>query len=314
MGEFELIERIFKPLGMPRADVVLGIGDDAALLRPPPGQLLVSCIDTLVAGVHFPQDMAPEDVGYRLGAVNLSDLAAMGARPAWGLLALTLPQSDVAWLEGFARGLAASLAALGVVLVGGDTTRGPLCVSLQLTGLQPDDDRLLTRGGARPGDGVYVSGTLGDAAAGLAQWGTLADSPLLQRFRRPTPRVALGAALRGLASSCIDVSDGLLADAGHLAEASGCCLRIDRVALPLSPALQASMSPRAAAEAALQGGDDYELCFTLPATARSALPDLERLAGCSITRVGEVVPGQGVVLVTPEGEVRVTGSGGYRHF
>ena len=315
MGEFELIDRCFKALTPDRADVVLGIGDDAALLRLPAGCLLVTCVDTLVEGVHFPPDMDPDDIGYRAAAVNLSDLAAMGATPRWALLALSLPASNEKWLTGFARGLREALLPFGVGLVGGDTTRGPLTISVQLMGSVPDDGHLLVRGGARPGDVLCVSGTPGDAAGGLARWGQdPPDSLLLQRFRRPTPRVALGQGLRGLASACIDVSDGLLADAGHIAEASGCGLQIDASRLPVSAALHTAMGQRPALEAALSGGDDYELCFTVPP---ARLPEVEALAAkvdCRVTPIGAVVAGRGVDLKHGDGLGHTGGAGGYRHF
>lgn len=315
MGEFELIERCFKSLTPARSDVVLGIGDDAALLRPPPGELVVACIDTLVCGVHFPPDMTPEDVGYRAAAVNLSDLAAMGATPRWALLALSLPTGDEAWLDGFARGLADALLPVGVALVGGDTTRGPLTVTVQMLGTVPDDGKALRRQGARPGDLLYVSGTPGDAAGGLAGWGRpAADGQLLARFRRPLPRLGLGQGLRGLASACIDVSDGLLADATHVAEASGCGLLLDPSLLPLSDALRAALGHEAALTAALTGGDDYELCFCAPAAHADAVAALAQRVGCRVTRIGEAVAGSGLALKDSRGLGHTVGVGGYRHF
>ena len=315
MGEFELIDHCFKSLTPDRSDVVLGIGDDAALLRPPPGTLLVACVDTLVEGVHFPADMAAADIGYRAAAVNLSDLAAMGAIPRWALLALSLPVAEDAWLAGFAEGLRDALLPAGVALVGGDTTRGPLTVSVQLLGLVPDDGSALTRGGARTGDVLCVSGTVGDAAGGLARWGQDApDSPLLRRFRRPTARLALGQGLRGIASACIDVSDGLLADAGHIAQASGCGLVVEPARLPLSEALGTTLGSQAAVEAALSGGDDYELCFCVPPARLAAVEALAARVGCPITVIGEVVSGSGIELKPGHGLGHTVGAGGYRHF
>ncbi len=318
MTEFELIEQVFAPLGRARPDVALGIGDDAALLRPPAGELLVACVDTLVAGVHFPPEMRAVDIGYRAAAVNLSDLAAMGAQPRWATLALTLPAVRPVWLRQFAQGLRMALAPHEVALVGGDTTRGPLTISLQLLGSVPDG-LALTRGGSRVGDAVFVSGTLGDSAAGLSLLGTAvpARSPaawLTGRFRRPTPRLALGRALRGHASACIDVSDGLLADAGHLAERSAVQLRLWADALPRSTALLGLFDPDTALGWAATGGDDYELCFTVPPTSVAVIEGLQRRLSCRLTQIGEVRAGAGVVLYGPDGSQCHWPNSGYRHF
>jgi thiamine-monophosphate kinase len=216
-SEFELIERYFRAAGATRADVDVGVGDDAALLQCPPGTQLVAAIDTLVVGVHFPPGSPPASIGHRALAVNLSDLAAMGARPAWALLALTLPKLDESWLQGFTAGLGALARAHDVSLVGGDTTSGPLTISIQVLGHVARSTALL-RAGARAGDRVFVSGTPGDAAAGLAieQASLPASSDpnnyLRRRFLYPSPRLALGNALRGYATACIDVSDGLLGE------------------------------------------------------------------------------------------------------
>ncbi len=318
MTEFELIEQVFAPLGRARPDVALGIGDDAALLRPPAGELLVACVDTLVAGVHFPPEMRAVDIGYRAAAVNLSDLAAMGAQPRWATLGLTLPAVRPVWLRQFAQGLRMALAPHEVALVGGDTTRGPLTISLQLLGSVPDG-LALTRGGSRVGDAVFVSGTLGDSAAGLSLFGTaaLARSPaawLTGRFRRPTPRLALGRALRGHASACIDVSDGLLADAGHLAERSAVQLRLWADALPRSTALLGLFDPDTALRWAATGGDDYELCFTVPPTSVAVIEGLQSRLSCRLTQIGEVRAGAGVVLCGPDGSQCHWPNSGYRHF
>ena len=317
MDEFRLIDTLIVPHAGTRADVLLGIGDDAALVVPPAGEALVLALDTLVEGIHFLPDILPETLGYRLAAVNLSDLAAMGARPLWATLGLTLPAADPHWVEPFMRGLAAAFAPWQVALVGGDTTRGPRTLSLQLSGAVPAS-AALTRHGARPGDQVFVSGTLGDAAAGLAlaQAGTRrhADEAfLVNRYERPEPRLALGLALRGVASACIDVSDGLLADLGHILARSRCAARLDLAALPLSPALRAAVAPDTALEHALGGGDDYELCFTVPAEALASL-ELLREAGQVLTRIGEIVAGEGLTLLDVEGKTVSPGVRGYRHF
>jgi thiamine-monophosphate kinase len=318
IGESELIERYFRACGAERADVTLGIGDDAALMRVPDGCELVAATDTLVAGVHFPPDSPAESVGHRALAVNLSDLAAMGARPAWALLALTLPQVDEAWLQGFATGLGELARTHAVALIGGDTTRGPLCISVQLLGFVPAG-AALTRSGARAGDVLFVSGTCGDAAAGLAleqrrlQAPPEARSWLRERFLFPTPRVALGEELRRFASACIDVSDGLLGDAGKLASASHVGAELAWNELPVSEPLAALLGERRARELALTGGDDYELCFAVPpaniARLLMQLPPQE----WRYTRIGALRAAPGAVVVR-DGTVMEFSHSGYQHF
>jgi thiamine-monophosphate kinase len=299
IGEFELIERYLSRLGAQRDDVVLGVGDDAALLRPPPGLELVLAADTIVEGEHFPAGMAPYDIGHRVLAVNLSDLAAMGAEPAWALLTLTLSRADPEWMREFASGLHEIARQHGVALVGGDTTAGPLTATIAIAGFVPPG-QALRRSGARPGDEIWVSGTPGDAAAGLqvllGQLDAPADvlEPLKQRFCRPEPRIGLGLVLRGIASACIDISDGLAGDLGKLCAASGVGGDIDSTLLPRSAAIRGAMDPEAARRVALAGGDDYELLFTLPPGTDAAA--LERAAGIAITRIGLVVEGTGVAV------------------
>jgi thiamine-monophosphate kinase len=296
-GEFELIERHFTGRGARRADVRIGVGDDAAVVAPPAGGELALAIDTIVAGVHFPADMAPRFVGHRALAVNLSDIAAMGAEPAWALLGLTLPAADEAWVAEFSRGLDELARRHGTALVGGDTTRGPLTVSVMLAGTLPAG-RALLRSGARAGHDVWISGTPGDAGAGLAiLQGRLAAAgeardELLRRFLLPEPRVALGLALRGLASACIDVSDGLAGDLAKLCAASGTGAEIEAARLPLSPALLAAAGAEGAVRFALASGDDYELLFTAPPEARTAIGALA--AGAACRRIGTVTAGGGV--------------------
>jgi len=315
IGEFELIERHFTGRGAPRADVRVGVGDDAAVVMPAPGGELVLALDTIVSGVHFPADMAPHFIGHRALAVNLSDIAAMGAEPAWALLGLTLPAAEEDWVAEFSRGLDELARRHGVALVGGDTTRGPLTVSVMLAGTLPAGRGLL-RGGARAGDDVWVSGTPGDAGAGLAvlqgrlQAGGAARDELLRRFLLPEPRVALGLALRGLARACIDVSDGLAGDLHKLCAASGTGAEIEAAELPLSPALLAAAGAEGAIRFALDSGDDYELLFTAGPESRPAIGALA--AGVACRRIG---------AVTPAGGVRVTGaalprdaSHGFDHF
>lgn len=321
--EFELIERIRAHCSLGRADVLLGIGDDAALLAPPAGHELAASTDTLVDGVHFPQGAAPRDIGWKSLAVNLSDLAAMGARPAWALLNLTLPQADADFVDQFAAGFAELAGQHHLALVGGDTTSGPLAVGVTVLGFVPAG-RALRRDGARVGDGVFVTGTLGDAVAGLyctqargGAWAQLGDSQrsaLLERMRRPTPRVAAGIALRGQASACIDVSDGLLADLGHVARRSGVAIEIDAPLLPTSPALLDACDEATRIALQASGGDDYELAFCAsPAHEAAILRDLAR-SGCGATRIGRVIAGAGVRLLDAQREEIVLARSGWEHF
>jgi len=309
LNEFELIEQYFGRLGAARSDVRLGVGDDAALLECPADRHLVAATDTLVEGVHFPPGSAPASIGHRALAVNLSDLAAMGAEPAWALLALTLPRVDEHWLAEFSRGFAALASSFHVALVGGDTTRGPLCVTVEVLG-SVERGTALRRAGGAAGDVLFVSGTPGDAAAGLeleqshlAPPDAREDRALRERFLFPSPRVALGRRLRDYASACIDVSDGMLADAGKLASASGCGAALDYDQLPLSPALLRAVGADRAHAMALTGGDDYELLFSVPAARlatmlRELAPDewsyhrvgmLQSERGARVMRNGSVI-------------------------
>jgi thiamine-monophosphate kinase len=309
--EFELIGRYFD-VATGRTDVELAVGDDAALIRPRPGELLAVAVDTLVAGVHFPDDAPADAIGHKALAVNLSDLAAMGAEPAWALLSITLPEADETWLSAFARGFLALASTWDLALIGGDTTRGPLAVTVQVSGYAPLP---LRRDGARPGDRLWVSGAPGEAAAGLRCWqagrrhGAEAQA-LIERLHRPQPRVALGLALRGIATAAVDVSDGLLADAGHIAERSDVAIEVDAASVPLSPALRAEAG-EAALDLALGGGDDYELCFTAPADSEARVLAAARNAGVTVTAIGEVSAGAGI---TVSGAGRGARQSGYRHF
>lgn len=313
--EFDLIARIRERVAAIRRDgVVLGIGDDAALLQVPPGQWLVVATDTLNAGVHFPEDTAPADIGWKALAVNLSDLAAMGATPAWCTLSLSLPNADAAWVDGFLDGFVALAAEHGVALVGGDTTRGPLSVCVTVHGVVPAH-AALRRDGARLGDDVWVSGTLGDAAAALAQWrsGKRSDSRLRERLDRPTPRIALGQTLQGHANAAIDVSDGLLADLGHVCAASGLGAEVNVDALPASDAF-AAFEGDARRQFQATGGDDYELCFTAPASVRETIADIGVRTGIRVTRIGRIVEGEGVRAATADGASWTASTIGYVHF
>jgi thiamine-monophosphate kinase len=270
----------------------------------------------MVAGVHFPDSATAEAIGHKLLAVNLSDLAAMGAVPRWASLALTLPEVDEDWLNGFCQGLFGLAAAHNVALVGGDTTRGPLTLSITLHGLVPEG-QALRRDGARAGDAIYVSGCLGDAGLALQhELGHLnvpSIAEILPRLHRPMPRIALGQALRGLASAAIDISDGLLADLGHILEATGVGARLELQALPLSAAVQ-SITGKGDWSLPLAAGDDYELCFTVPPEREADLQ--EKLAGLdvTVTRIGQIEAEPGLRCLDAKGECYTPHGMGYEHF
>jgi thiamine-monophosphate kinase len=319
LSEFALIERYFNHCGAARADVLAGVGDDAAVLRSPAGEELVAAIDTLVAGVHFLPGAAAASIGHRALAVNLSDLAAMGARPAWALLALTLPSADEPWLEAFAHGFGALARTHDVALVGGDTTRGPLCVTVQVLGHVPRASVMLRSGGS-PGDALFVSGTPGDAAAGLAlEQGqlTIGDVPaaahLRARFSFPTARVALGERLRSYASACIDVSDGLLADAAKLAAASHCGVEIAFDDVAVSEELLRAVGLERARHLALTGGEDYELCFAVPPARLEELARALPPQRWQYRQIGTLCEEAGAI-VTRAGTVMEFSHSGFDHF
>ena len=311
-GEFDLIARIRARVAT-RADVVLGIGDDAALLAPPPGRQLVVTADTLNDGVHFPRGTSPADVGWKALAVNLSDLASMGAEPAWCTLSLSLPQSDPAWIEGFLDGFLDLAGQHGIALVGGDTTRGPLSIAVTAMGLV-EPGRALRRDGARVGDEVWVTGTLGDAAGGLALLDREPVPALRARLDRPTPRVAAGRALAGIATACVDVSDGLLADLGHVCARSHVAAHLDVDALPASAALMEVIGEADRIALQASGGDDYELCFTAPADAGADIGAVSAQLGLRITRIGRIVAGEGVHPVDAKSQPWSSPRRGYDHF
>jgi thiamine-monophosphate kinase len=313
-SEFDLIQQFFVDATASRGDVELGIGDDCALLRPSPGELLAVSIDTLVAGRHFAADVDPVLLGHKSLAVNLSDLAAMGARPAWATLALTLPTADRSWLRGFIRGFATLAGQHGVQLVGGDTTRGPLSITIQVHGLV-ESAKALRRSGGRAGDRLFVSGTVGDAALALrrAQAGETVSDALMARLDRPQPQVALGCLLAGRASAAIDVSDGLAADLGHLCAASRVGARLDLACLPVSAAV-AELTAAGDWSTVLAGGDDYELVFSVAAaSADDVLADC-RDAGHPVTEIGELIAGDGVEIQYPDGRRSKEIPRGFDHF
>ncbi|WP_151777952.1 thiamine-phosphate kinase [Acinetobacter brisouii] len=304
MAEFSLIDRYFKTAASAQVD--LGIGDDSAIVSPPVGEQLVICTDTLVAGRHFPLSTAAHAIGWKSVAVNLSDLAAMGATPHSILLALSLPQVDDAWLEGFSQGLFDCCAPYNVQLIGGDTTQSPhLTISVTALGWIPTAQGI-TRSGAQVGDYVVVSGQIGDAAFALQHLG----HPLQQRLDYPTPRCELGQSLRGLASSMIDISDGLAQDLGHILKASGVGATLSLDQLPLDPALQV-LAPEQRWQYALAGGDDYELCFTLSKDNYQRLCQLNPTTPFTI--IGSIQAEFGLRLEY-QGQPQSLPLSGYQHF
>jgi len=315
LGEFELIERFFT---RPARRAVLGVGDDCAVLAPTPGMQLCVSTDMLVEGRHFLSTVAPQRLGHKALAVNLSDLAACGAEPLACTLALALPRADDVFLQGFADGLWALAERHGIELVGGDTTAGPLNICITAIGQVPAGQALL-RSGARPGDELWVSGTLGDARAALEVFrGTLevpgdAFTTLRRAMELPEPRVALGQRLRGLASSAIDVSDGLLGDLGHVLRRSAVGARLDVDALPRSAQL-AALPPAVQRKCLLHGGDDYELLFTAAAARHEAVLDAAREAGVPVRCIGRIEPGDELVVTDGRGQALAVEHGGFDHF
>jgi thiamine-monophosphate kinase len=303
LGEFDLIQRFFQrrqAADAAQSGVILGIGDDAAVLALPPDTELVAAVDTIVAGRHFPQGTDARSIGHRALAVNLSDMAAMGATPAWATLSLTVPSVDAAWLERFSAGLLDLADASGVALVGGDTTRGPLTVAVQILGHVPRGTAL-RRGGARAGDVLAVTGTLGDAGAGLHFVTTppAADISgavleLIQRFDYPAPRVSFGLAARGIATAAMDLSDGLIGDLPKLAQASGLGAHVAVERLPLSEAMRAAVPATRARDWALAAGDDYELLLAVPAPQYAELEAKADQLNLRLTAIGELRAGNGV--------------------
>lgn len=309
LGEFELIARYFARHAT-RSDVLLGIGDDAAVVATPADRRLVVAMDTIVEGVHFPVGTAAVDVGYRALAVNLSDLAAMGAQPAWMTLSLSLPESQAQWVEAFAQGLFELADLHGVALIGGDTVRGPMVITVQVAGYV-ETDRWLTRSGAQEGDLVFVSGSVGEAAAGLSliqqsDPETPASRILRQRFLRPQPRIELGRHLRRFATAAMDISDGLLTDLDKLCAASNCGAEVDVGALPISAAMRETFDEASCVDYALAGGDDYEIMFTVRPEQVALVP-----AGC--TRIGAITKGRDV-RCSRDGLPVTVQRRGYDHF
>lgn len=314
-SEFNLIDLIRQRVKS-RSDVVLGIGDDAALLSVPSDQLLVVSTDTLNSGVHFPADTTPDNIGYKSLAVNLSDLAAMGATPAWASLAISLPETDVEWLEKFLDGFFELADEHSVQLIGGDTTQGPLSITITIHGFVPKD-QALRRDTAKLGDEIWVTGSIGDAAAGLAQWRGqgLQSAKLRHRLDRPTPRINVGVALRGIANAAIDISDGLLADLSHILRASKLGADIEVCRVPMSkPLLDHFPDDQERYRLQLSGGDDYELCFTAPAHQSLAIE--QALAECDVvgTVIGHVVTGTELKCFDENGDLFDVQKKGFEHF
>jgi len=320
LSEFELIRHYFTH---PAPHTRLGVGDDAALVRVRPGMELVVTVDMLVAGTHFFPDADPRRLGHKALAVNLSDIAAMGATARWATLALALPRVEPAWLRAFASGFMRLARRHGVALIGGDTTRGPLAVSVQLLGEVPNGQALL-RSGARAGDDIWVSGRLGDAAMAVAARKRRVKleahelRAALRRLDAPTPRLALGAQLRGIAGSAIDISDGLCADLGHICKRSQVSALIEFERLPVSAVARKRIDMPVVRAAVLAGGDDYELCFTARPERREAVRAAARRAGVPVTVVGRIERpmrrAQRVRVVDGSGRIMALGKGGYDHF
>jgi thiamine-monophosphate kinase len=316
LSEFDLIRRYFT---RPTPHTVLGVGDDCALIRVTPGEDLAVSTDMLVAGRHFHRDADPLKLGHKALAVNLSDMAAMGATPRWATLAVALPEANEAWLEPFARGFLRLAKRYRVDLVGGDTTRGPLTLCVQIMGEVPPG-AALRRDGAKPGDEIWVSGQLGDAALVLAH---LDHSIVLDphevatyapRLHEPEPRVALGRALLGIAHSCIDISDGLAADLGHILERSHLAGVVEIARVPRSRLVDGKLPTAVALRAMLAGGDDYELCFTAPAERHAEVLRIGTRIGIPVTRVGRIEAGTGLTVLDPDGQPVDIGVTGWDHF
>ena len=312
MDEFELVARYFDHPQPGRKGVTLGIGDDGAVLAHTPGTESVVVTDTLVCDTHFHKDHSAASIGHRALAVNLSDIAAMGASAEWATLNLTLPSLDESWIEQFAVSLLALAHRYDVALVGGDTTRGPLSITMTVGG-RVNTGAALCRNGAQPGDSIYVSGVLGGAAAALERDDACSEDALRDALWYPQPRLALGVALVGLAHSAVDISDGLLSDLGHILHASGNLgADIDAGRIPLYPQAERYLGHRRALELALGGGDDYELCFTVPTARRDSVSVLEEELALPLTCIGEVTA-SGACHVRHNGRILTDLVPGYRH-
>lgn len=320
MKEFNVIEDFFKAKSIQRKDVIIGIGDDGAVTHIPQGQALVTTTDTLISGVHFLADTPPHAIAQKAVAVNLSDLAAMGAEPAWISLSLSLPEVDEDWLEAFSNGLREHAEYYSVQLIGGDTVQGPLAITITAQGFVPFD-QALTRSHAKPGDSVYVTGTLGDAGLGLqiAQKNCVLDDQqnkdyLLNRLNYPTPRLLVGTSLRRIASACIDISDGLVSDIKHILKRSQCGATIHVDKLPISQALRESVSISQAIDYALSAGDDYELLFTVSEEQKGHLETTLASANVQATFIGQLNGSVGKLELRQDEKPYKYNTKGYQHF
>lgn len=320
MNEFELIDKFFAHHANSRSDVILGISDDAAVVRPPIDHDVVMTIDSLIENVHFLKKFqTPFDLGFKSLAISLSDIAAMGADPAWAILSLTLPKINEDWITEFCRGFFSVLDQYGMTLVGGNTTRGELAIHSQVTGLVPIG-KAIRRDGAKSGDLIYVTGTLGDAALALSMLKKKIKIPkefhedILQKFFRPEPRIKEGITLRQFATSAIDISDGLAADLLHILEKSNVGATIKTSRLPLSKTLRTILKPEVAWQYALTGGEDYELCFTIPPHLQSSFELMFGSYDCGYICIGKIEQQKGLRILDTENQPYKIMKGGYEHF
>ena len=317
LSEFSLIDDYIAISATTRPDVRIGVGDDCAVLEVPSGRSLAVSMDTLVVGRHFTDGADAVNLGHKVLAVNLSDLAAMGAEPAWAMLSLTMPAADVLWVQEFMQGFLALADRFGVQLVGGDTTRGPLSITVQIHGFV-DPRQMMRRNGAQPDDLIYVTGSLGDAglALRLQQAGRLDRThhqQLLQRLDSPTPRITEGMQLASIATAAIDLSDGLIGDLGHIVQQSNCGATIELQRLPCSAAVKEVIAKSNEWSLPLSSGDDYELCFTIPANKQQQLQQLAATLDCPLTRIGVIEQQQGIRCINAEG-AEIDIESGYDHF
>lgn len=317
MAEFSLIDKFCKGIGAVHPETKLSVGDDAAVVEVPKGMELAISVDTMVAGVHFYPDVSPEKIAHKLLAVNLSDMAAMGAQPKWATMTLTTPTVDQDWLSKFASTLSTTAKAYGVQLIGGDTTQGELNLSIQIMGLLPKG-KALSRSGSKPEDDLYLSNNIGDAALALKLINDkkVVNESLVKALELPEPQVALGLELLSIANSCIDVSDGVVADCSHIARQSQVSIEIDIEKLPLSDDYLNYIAEGGDRDLALTGGDDYQLAFTAPQTQRNSIDALSQQLGHKLTRVGRVKEqGAELVCLFNHGQpYQFKSNAGYQHF
>jgi thiamine-monophosphate kinase len=319
MAEFSIIEEFCQGIGPNHPETKLGVGDDAAVVDVPKGMELAISVDTMVSGVHFFPDVDPAKLAHKILAVNLSDMAAMGATPKWATMALSIPEFDNFWLKTFTDSLKRVANRFDVQIIGGDTTQGPLNLSITIMGLLPQSKRLC-RSGAQPSDDVYVSHTLGDAALGLAvlngevKLGMAEQTHVLEALETPEPRVKLGGALLSVASACLDVSDGLIGDLNHIAQQSKVSIDIDSNLVPLSDVYRSYLKTGGKLDLALSGGDDYELVFTAGPEYRETIEDIAIKFGIALTKVGKVVERSLESVKVSNNGTRYTVTDGYQHF